>query len=101
MESLINSECRYLVIDDNSRGDSWVDVYDTLDNANRAAARDWQHLTASERSTRHIYVLQVLPDCLADDAFDEETGAVIDWTFWHSGHSSDGFFDSSAAPRSC
>lgn len=39
MESLINSECRYLVIDDNSRGDSWVDVYDTLDNANRASAR--------------------------------------------------------------
>lgn len=90
------NEYRYIVVDEPQKGfggDTWQDVYDSLDKANKAADLDWWYLTASEKRKRHIYVGVVRMEDLNEWAFDEDTGA-IDWTAFHSINYDDTMFDS-------
>lgn len=88
------SEERYLVLDDPKKdGDSFTEVYKTLEEANAAADRAWSYKTASEKNKRRIHVVSVLREDLADWAEDEETGE-IDWTSFEQYDRPDGAFDS-------
>ena len=84
---------RYLVIDEKTNGDSYSEVYATLEEANEAAARAWNHLSAGDQKKSHIHVAVVRREDLADWAEDEETGEV-DWTAFEQYDRPEGAFDS-------
>lgn len=63
----------------NSGYDGFCDVFDTLEEANKAACMQWDHLTTGERKHSEVEVLAVTEDDLTDWATDDETGE-IDWT---------------------
>ncbi len=86
---------RYLVIDEhkNGSGDSWTDVFDTLEAANSKAESAWGYLTQREQSKRRIHVAVVTEEDLADYAIDEDDG-TIDWTAFNQYSDPDGGFDS-------
>lgn len=63
----------------NSGYDGFCDVFDTIEEANKAAITQWDHLTITERKHSEVEVLAVTEDDLADWAIDEENGE-IDWT---------------------
>lgn len=92
---------RYIVVDEPREGfggDIRQDVYDSLDEANKAADLDWWYLTASEKRKRHIYVGVVRLEDLNEWAFDEDTGA-IDWAAFHSISYDETMFDSEEYER--
>lgn len=74
-------------------GDRWEWSYDTPEEANDAARRDWEHLTAAERKRRHVYTCIVRREWLNDDAIDEET-TDIDWVVFAQTDTFPGAFDS-------
>ena len=87
-------ESRYIVVNDTlPYGDSWTDVYDTAEEANRAAWYDWNHLTKPEQREQHIWAGLVTREDLGDDAIDEDTGE-IDWRCWVNADTFPGAFDS-------
>jgi len=55
------------------------EVFGTLEEANKAAIIQWDHLTTGERKKSEIEVLTVTEDDLTDWAIDDDTGE-IDWT---------------------
>lgn len=75
-------------------GDSFEDLYDTPEAANRAAEKAWYHLTPAERKKRHIFAAAVTLEDLDPDFAPDEDG-VIDWYMWHSLRTFPGAFDSS------
>lgn len=87
------NEIRYLVIDENTNGDTYTDVYTTLEEANEAATREWDHLSSSDKKRSHIHVAVVRREDLADWAEDDETGEV-DWTAYQQYGHPEGAFDS-------
>ena len=85
-------DMRYLVVCETMLGDTIsTDVYDTLNEANVAAVRDWDRLSPTERKHRKIYVL----DVAAEDCNTDDDG--VDWCGWISGGSEEDRFDSSEA----
>lgn len=81
------NEYRYIVVDEPREGfggDSFQDVFETLEEANGDAMRTWSHLTKGEQRKRHIWVGISRRENLDDDAFDEDTGAIINWA-WDDG----------------
>lgn len=77
------NEYRYIVICEPKNGfggDQFEEVYDSLDEANKAAKSYWWHLTDSEKRKRHIWVGISRRENLDDDAFDEDTGEVLYWS---------------------
>lgn len=73
---------KYLVIDEEKEGgDTYSKVFDSEKEASDQAKADWEHLTSSEKSKRHIYVAEVTKGDLYEDAID---GDDIDWSFFHS-----------------
>lgn len=77
------NEYRYIVADEPKNGfggDSFQDVFETLEAANGEAMRTWDHLTKGEQRKRHIWVGISRRENLDDAAFDEDTGAIIDWS---------------------
>lgn len=91
------NEQRYLVLDDpKNDGDSFSEVYETLEEANAAAERAWSYKTANERSHRRIHVALVRREWLEDYAVDEDTGA-ISWECFSQYDTPDGAFDSDKA----
>ena len=87
------NDSRYLVIDEKTNGDTYADVYTTLSAANEAAAREWDHLSSSDKKRSHIHVGVVRREDLADWAVDDETGE-IDWTAYEQYDRPEGAFDS-------
>lgn len=86
MLNISKNEHRYIVVDEPKKGfggDVFQDVYDSLDEANKAAELEWGYLTAFEKRKRHIYVGVVRLEDLNEWAIDEDTGA-IDWAAFHS-----------------
>lgn len=55
------------------------EVFDTLEEANKAAIATWDHLTEAERKHSEVEVLVVAEDGLSIWAIDDDTGE-IDWT---------------------
>ena len=86
---------KYIVVDQrkDGTGDIFDSIFDTIEEANRVAERDWGYLTASEKASRHIFVGMLTEDCLSDWAVDEDSGEV-DWLAWNSIYSVKGAFDS-------
>lgn len=77
---------KYFVVDEAIRGgDTFIDMFDSLEEANKAAEHDWNHLTSGEQRKRHIFVAWVTPDMLTDED---------DWDSWHSLDFDDRCFDS-------
>lgn len=77
------NEYRYIVADEPKNGfggDSFQDVFETLEAANGEAMRTWDHLTKGEQRKRHIWVGISRRENLDDGAFDEDTGEVICWS---------------------
>ena len=88
-------ERKYLVIDTvkgDRCGDEFVSTFDTAEEATREAESQWNHLTRSERKTRHIYSCYVTKADLLDYAIDED--GVIDWNANAGGRDYDGCFNS-------
>lgn len=86
-------EIRYLVIDEKTSGDTYTEAYTTLDEANDAASREWDHLSSFDKRRSHIHVGMVRREDLADWAEDEETGE-IDWAAYEQYDRPEGAFDS-------
>lgn len=84
---------KYLAINEPKRGygDIFEKVFDTLENANSYAEKDWNHLTYHEKKERHIYVAWVTEEYLNDYAFEENQ---IDWCAYHSLDYDNNCFDS-------
>lgn len=84
---------KYIVIDEQERGlgDVYTDVYDTLAEANEAAADQWAHLTTAEKKKRHVAVGIVTESDLSDWAFDDDG---IDWACFNQCATSPEAFDS-------
>ena len=59
--------------------DGFCDVFDTLEEANKAACDQWYHMTKYDRECAQVYVLVVTENDLSDWAIDDDTGE-IDWT---------------------
>lgn len=77
------NEYRYIVVDEPKNGfggDSFQDVFETLEAANGEAMRTWDHLTKGEQRGRHVWVGISRRENLDDDAFDEDTGEIICWS---------------------
>lgn len=87
---------KYIVVDDTYNGDQETEVFDTPKAANAEASYIWNHLTPKEQKTRHIYVAVVSESDLADDAKNDDTGA-IDWRCWANCDAFPGAFDSENA----
>lgn len=89
-----SNQRKYIVVDDAlPYGDSWTDVYNTAEEANRAARHDWDMLTTQEQRKRHIWAGLITLEDLGDDAIDEDTGA-INWRCWVNADTFPGAFDS-------
>lgn len=82
---------KYLVIDTpvGNTGDEFVEAFETLEDANKAAEQQWNHLTKNEQKHRHVLVGIVTKKDLYDD--DE------DWTAYHSYNTADDTFNSERA----
>lgn len=96
MSNINKNEHKYIVVDEPKNGfggDQFEDVYDSLDEANKAADLAWWYLTAFEKRKRHIYVGVIRLEDLNEWAIDEDTGA-IDWAAFHSISYDDTMFDS-------
>lgn len=92
----MSENAKYLCITENTKtDDSWERVFDTAEEANKAAADVWFHLTAREKLVNHVYAAIVRREDLNEDAIDEETGD-IDWLTFHSADTFPGAFDSEA-----
>lgn len=63
----------------NSNYDSFCDVFDALEEANKAACDQWYRMSKYDRECSQVYVLAVTENDLSDWAIDDETGE-IDWT---------------------
>ncbi len=84
---------RYLLIDDKRSGDSFVlGVYDTLEEANKEAVKEWDRMTRHDRDRSHVYVLDVKPE----DCEEDEDGNV-EWESWLEGGYDEDRFDSDDA----
>ncbi len=79
-----------------SNGDRWEEVYNTAEEANAAAKRDWERLTALEQRRNRIYAAIVRREWLSEDAVDEDTGAT-DWRLFDRADGFPGAFDSEDA----
>lgn len=92
-EQLAKTERRYIVVDMpiSGAGDSWTDIYDTAEDANREARGAWEQLSEADRRNRQIFAAVVSIDDLADYA--EEDGK-IDWACWENCNTFPGAFDS-------
>jgi hypothetical protein len=62
-----------------------MEVFDTLEEANREAEMLWEHLTDREQKFTHVYVLDVKKSDLEDEG---------DWESFTSGGYCEGRFDS-------
>lgn len=84
---------KYLVIDENKYGDTFSEVYDTLEEANEEAEYQWDHLTRREQKDRHIFVGHVedTKEYLDDWAFEEDE---VDYNCYHSVDTDEGYFNS-------
>ena len=80
---------KYLVIHE-SNSLQEVEVFDTLEIANKEAQSQWDLLIESEQKKHDVYVLDVTEDDLYQDAFGED--GEINWTMWASGGHEDGIF---------
>ena len=69
-------EKRYIVVDMpiSGAGDSWTDVYDTAEDANREARGAWEQLSEEDRRNRQIFAAVVSIEDLTDHA--EEDGKI-------------------------
>lgn len=65
------------------------EVFDTLEEANKAAIATWDHLTEEERKHSEVEVLVVAEDGLSIWAIDDETGE-IDWTAYDNAYTPEG-----------
>lgn len=84
---------KYLLIDDKLSGDSFVlGVYDTLEEANKEAVKEWDRMTRHDRDRSHVYVLDVKPE----DCEKDEDGNV-EWESWNEGGYDEDRFDSDDA----
>lgn len=92
-------EVKYLYIAERiPAGDQWEYVFDTPEEANKAAARAWDYLTYREKQRNHVYAVVVKREWLNEDAVDEDTGEV-DWCMFDQADTFPGAFDSAALPR--
>lgn len=95
---LIKFMKKYLVIDrvNDGNGDQFEDVFNTLEEANKEASIQWDHLTDFEKKNRHIFVGMVedTTEYLCEEAFEEDG---VDFRCFHSCHMEEGFFDSDKA----
>lgn len=84
---------KYLVIDQKKYGDEYIEVHDTLEDANTDAEYQWDHLTRNEKKEHHIFVAHVedSDNYLNDWAFEDDE---VDWTAYHSLDTEEGYFDS-------
>ncbi len=85
---------KYLVVDEpKNGGDIYTTVCDTLEDANKEAEYQWDHLTCTEKKDRHIYVGHVEDNekYLNDWAFDDDE---VDYEAYHSLGVEQGYFDS-------
>lgn len=84
---------KYLVIDENKHGDTFSEVFDTMEEANEEAECQWDHLTRREQKDRHIFVGHVedKEEYLNDWAFED---GEVDWTAYHSVDTGEGYFNS-------
>lgn len=64
-------EKRYIVMDENSRGDTYTQTFRTAEEANSAAEMAWGYLTKSERKTRHVAVYVQTEDMLDADMIED------------------------------
>lgn len=85
---------RYLVIREqkDGLGDSYVDQFESLEDANSNAKYSWNHLTDAEQKKNHVFVAEVAESDLYDDAI--EDGEVIDWTAYKQYNTPESGFDS-------
>ena len=88
-------EKRYVVVDEHKfgEGDRFATVHLTPEEANAEADYQWNHLTKTEQSCRHVYTAVVRRDMLPDYAIDEDTGEV-DWSLFGDTDTFPGAFDS-------
>ena len=86
---------RYLVIKEQKDGfgDSYVDPFESLEDANSNAKYSWNHLTDAEQKKNHVFVAEVTDSDLYDDAI--EDGEVTDWTAYKQYNTPESGFDSS------
>lgn len=87
-----SNEKKYLVISGDEVNE-YIDVYDSLEDANSAAETKWNNYTTQEKKKGHVYVGYVTEEMLAPYAFDEN-GDVEDWTAYWDIDAKDNFFDS-------
>lgn len=87
-----SNEKKYLVIYGDDMNE-FVEVRDTLEEANDVADTHWQRYTSEEKKKNHVRVGYVTEKMLAPYAFDDK-GNVEDWTAYWDLDSEKGFFDS-------
>ena len=91
---------KWIMIEENYGGDNWPKVFDTQEEANKAAVKTWDSLTTAEKKKKHVFVIDVTEDDIAEDAIEEYRNGGLEefpWDCWESGGYEEGSFDSDKA----
>lgn len=91
---------KWIMTEENYGGDNWPKVFDTQEEANKAAVKTWDSLTAAEKKKKHVFVIDVTEDDIAEDAIEEYRNGGFEelpWDCWESGGYEEGSFDSDKA----
>ena len=85
---------KYMVVDEprNGSGDTFVEFFDTLEEANRSAAVDWNYMDRWQKKWNHILVAWVERDKSFID--EDELNNEEWWRFYHSFETDKYCFDS-------
>lgn len=87
---------KYMAVDsEKNGGDEFVEYFDTLEEANYAAAVDWNRLDRWQKKWSHIFVAWVTRDDLSVDDLDEdELNDKEWWKYCNSWQTNEYCFDS-------
>lgn len=91
---------KWIMIEENYGGDNWPKVFDTQEEANKAAVAKWDSLTAAEKKKKHVFVIDVTEDDISEDAIEEYRNGEYEefpWDCWEDGGHEEGNFDSDRA----
>lgn len=79
-----------------ANGDIFTEIFDTPEEATRAAEKTWQYLTADEKKKNWVHSAVITEKDLMDDAIDEDGN--IDWNAYNQYDDYEGNFDSNNLP---
>ena len=91
---------KYIMIEENHGGDNWSKVFNTQEEANKEAVKTWDSLTTTEKKKKHVFVIDVTEDDIAEDAIEEYRNGGFEefpWECWEDGGHEEGNFDSDRA----